>query len=58
MSIALTAEPLSHADRAGVTDFIQKPIVDPDGLRAKVTYWLEHRHDETLAEMRRAVGAH
>jgi CheY-like chemotaxis protein len=47
--IALTAEPLDerHADeRNGVTDFLQKPIIDPTALRAKVTYWLERRHDE------------
>jgi CheY-like chemotaxis protein len=59
--IALTAEPLDHARAGngdGVTDFIQKPIVDPDQLRAKVSYWLEHRHGETLAAMPRAISAH
>ncbi len=55
--IALTAEPLERADRHDVTDFIQKPIVDPDGLRTKVSYWLEHRHGEALAEMPRAISA-
>jgi CheY-like chemotaxis protein len=58
--IALTAEPLDRArttDGNGVTDFIQKPIVDPDSLRAKVAYWLEHRHGESLATLPRAVGA-
>ena len=58
--IALTAEPLDHARGGysdGVTDFIQKPIVDPDSLRAKVSYWLEHRHGE-IAAMPRAVDAH
>jgi len=58
--IALTAEPLERADRNGVTDFIQKPIVDPDGLRAKVTYWLEHRHGEdtvAVATIPQAAGA-
>jgi CheY-like chemotaxis protein len=47
--IALTAEPLaerSDADCEAVSDFIQKPIVDPATLRAKVSYWLEHRHGE------------
>lgn len=58
--IALTAEPLERADRNGVTDFIQKPIVDPDGLRAKVTYWLEHRHGEdsvAVTAIPQAAGA-
>ncbi|TFH30166.1 MAG: response regulator, partial [Myxococcales bacterium] len=47
--IALTAEPLDErgaGECAGVSDFIQKPIVDPATLRAKVSYWLEHRHGE------------
>jgi len=47
--IALTAEPLDErrADEcSGVTDFLQKPIIDPAALRAKVTYWLERRHRE------------
>ena len=47
--IALTAEPLDErgaGDCACVTDFIQKPIVDPATLRAKVAYWLDRRHGE------------
>jgi len=48
-SIALTAEPLDERgndERNSVTDFLQKPIIDPAALRAKVMYWLERRHDE------------
>jgi two-component system sensor histidine kinase/response regulator len=47
--IALTAEPLDERrgeECSGVTDFLQKPIIDPAALRAKVTYWLERRHGE------------
>lgn len=47
--IALTAEPLDERgseERSSVTDFLQKPIIDPTALRAKVMYWLERRHDE------------
>jgi CheY-like chemotaxis protein len=47
--IALTAEPLDERrgdECSGVTDFLQKPIIDPAALRAKVTYWLERRHSE------------
>jgi len=47
--IALTAEPLDErrADEcSGVSDFLQKPIIDPAALRAKVTYWLDRRHGE------------
>lgn len=47
--IALTAEPLDERgseERSSVTDFLQKPIIDPAALRAKVMYWLERRHDE------------
>jgi hypothetical protein len=45
----LTAEPLDERrgdECSGVTDFLQKPIIDPAALRAKVTYWLERRHGE------------
>jgi CheY-like chemotaxis protein len=47
--IALTAEPLDERraeECSGVTDFIQKPIVDPAALRAKVAYWIQRRHGE------------
>lgn len=47
--IALTAEPLDERrgdECSNVTDFLQKPIIDPAALRAKVTYWLERRHGE------------
>lgn len=58
--IALTAEPLDERrsdECAGVTDFLQKPIIDPAALRAKVTYWLERRHGERSFVPSLAAGA-
>jgi len=46
--IALTAESLSLSDsrcaQTGVSDYLQKPIVDPDTLQAKVMFWIVREH--------------
>lgn len=58
--IALTAEELSRAASAGdasaVSDYIQKPIVDPETLNAKVLFWLGRDHGETVQTPAAAVG--
>lgn len=58
--IALTAEELSRAAAGGgvssVSDYIQKPIVDPQTLNAKVLYWLGRDHGATVPAQPAAVG--
>jgi len=52
--LALTAESLSLDDsrcaQTGVSDYLQKPIVDPETLKTKVLLWIERGHfAETLS---------
>jgi CheY-like chemotaxis protein len=58
--IALTAEELSRAastgDTSAVSDYIQKPIVDPETLNAKVLFWLGRDHGEPVQTRPAAVG--
>lgn len=46
--LALTAESLSLDDsrcaQTGVSDYLQKPIVDPETLQTKVLFWIERKH--------------
>jgi len=58
--IALTAEELARAALTGgasaVTDYLQKPIVDPAILNAKILFWLGRTHNDTLRSVPAQVG--